>query len=207
MPANLPRSFCWAVLPSPGGQRQALSGHTGTLLSPLPFPHHGQPLQPLPGFRWCLPQREPSRTAQYLNALSLLGIIPLGCAHTATQQRWQLKAQQGSGPEAQQLPRLAVPGIGSLPAAEAANEPLLPLGNGSFSTGFPFIPGERKWDSLIRCSCSPMGRCHVQEAMLIEVMDKGSGSHPRFRAGPAPSLLQRAPTPDLPQDLEVAGGS
>ena len=168
MPANLPRSFCWAVLPSPGGQRQALSGHTGTLLSPLPFPHHGQPLQPLPGFRWCLPQREPSRTAQYLNALSLLGIIPLGCAHTATQQRWQLKAQQGSGPEAQQLPPGTLPGVGSLSAAEAANEPLLLPGNGSLGTGFfRFFTGERKRDSCIRWICSPLWRCHLQEAMLV----------------------------------------
>ena len=73
------------------------------------------------------------------------------CAHSAKQQRWQLKAQQGSGPEAQQLPPVTLPGVGSLAAAEAANEPLLLPGNGSLGTGFfRFFTGERKRDSCIR---------------------------------------------------------
>lgn len=38
----------------------------------LPFLQHVHPLRPLPGFRMCLPIRDPSRTAQYLSALGLL---------------------------------------------------------------------------------------------------------------------------------------
>ena len=79
------------------------------------------------------------------------------CSRTAQQQTWQLKPRQASAPEAQQLPAVRVPGMASLPAAEAANEPLLPPGNPALSTASASISGERKRDSWARWNHSPWG--------------------------------------------------
>ena len=135
-PLSLLSSFAMDCSSSPRAQSQALSGHTEALLSPSAFyplwaflaahprfravSHMEGPHQDFSVPKWPEPARDNSS-----------GLCPscVGCTRTAKQQRRQLKAQQGSDPEVQQLPAVTVPGIASHRAAESGTEPLLPLGN------------------------------------------------------------------------------